>query len=207
MDDAHVSTSQRAAEPVTGVMAQLKLKTREHHAAIERVVPLLDAGFDRARYAAYLAVMYRFHREIEQALGALTGFRQALPDFDERRKQSLLARDLHAVGAAMPSDHAPKTMLPPLDDVGQGLGAMYVLEGSTLGGRILSRHLGRTLEITPDDGGAYLASYGEELAIMWRRFGVHVEAWARGRDIAPVIDSARATFACLTTLFTESRSR
>lgn len=187
-------------------MGELKLHTSEQHAAIERVVPLMAADFDRARYAAYLRVMYGFHRDFERVLGAIPGIRLALPDFDERRKLPLLARDLQALALVVPEE-ARAFPLPPLDTVARGLGAMYVLEGSTLGGRILSRHLGTTLSITPEAGGAYLASYGAELAPMWKRFGAALEAWARGRPTAPVVESARATFKCLTAIFGEECSR
>lgn len=180
-------------------MARLKLQTAEHHEAIERVVPLMDRSLDRARYARYLSAMHGVHEPIERALSGLAGLSRVVPDVEERRKLPLLARDLVALAVERPPP-APPGSLPPLDSLADALGVLYVLEGSTLGGRILSRHLASKLGVSPDSGGAYLASYGERLGPMWQRFGACVESFAResnARDAQRVVDAATSTFQLL----------
>jgi heme oxygenase (biliverdin-IX-beta and delta-forming) len=177
-------------------MSRLKLETAAEHAAIERVVPLMSPDLDRAGYAGYLSAMYSVHEPVEQALSVLVGFEAAVPDFAERKKLPLLARDLEALAVGAPG-RAPPARLPPLDTVAEGLGVLYVLEGSTLGGRILSRHLSKTLGISPSAGGAYLASYGADLGPMWQRFGASIERFAEASGAADteiVVRTAKVTF-------------
>ncbi|MBL8741635.1 MAG: biliverdin-producing heme oxygenase, partial [Myxococcales bacterium] len=148
-----------AQSAASGLMARLKKETASRHAAIERVVPLLDPRFDLVGYRGYLSAMYAFHEPIEEVLATLPGVRDTLPDFDERRKLPLLARDLDMLAVTRPTEPAPLSRLPRLDSTARALGVLYVLEGSTLGGRVISPHLESRLGITRASGGAYLASY------------------------------------------------
>jgi heme oxygenase len=45
--------------------------------------------------------------------------------------------------------------LPDIEDWPRMLGCLYVLEGATLGGQIISRHLQRTLHIDAINGAAF----------------------------------------------------
>jgi heme oxygenase len=87
--------------------------------------------------------------------------------------------------------------VPELESVSQGIGCMYVLEGSTLGGQIISRHLKETLAITPETGGAFFASYGPELGNRWKEFREAVCQDERSLTQADqIVAAARDTFQC-----------
>jgi heme oxygenase len=58
-----------------------------------------------------------------------------------------------------------------LPDVPEALGAFYVLEGATLGGQILLRHLTRHFEGAAVGGFAFFRAYGEQVGPMWKAFG------------------------------------
>jgi heme oxygenase len=47
---------------------------------------------------------------------------------------------------------------------------MYVLEGATLGGRVVSRSIHETLSIDARGAGSFFHAYGTETAPMWRSF-------------------------------------
>ena len=47
---------------------------------------------------------------------------------------------------------------------------MYVLEGATLGGQIISRHLQTQLGINEKSGCAFFGSYGQEVGPLWKSF-------------------------------------
>jgi heme oxygenase (biliverdin-IX-beta and delta-forming) len=83
-------------------------------------------------------------------------------------------------------------MLPMLDDA-RRWGVLYVLEGSTLGGRLLLDRVA-SLGITAAHGGAYLAA-GERPPRRWHTF---VQALARqdaaSFDREAALDAARRTF-------------
>jgi heme oxygenase len=49
------------------------------------------------------------------------------------------------------------------------VGCLYVLEGATLGGQFISRHLA-TLGIGPANGGLFFHGYGAKTGEMWKSF-------------------------------------
>jgi heme oxygenase (biliverdin-IX-beta and delta-forming) len=108
--------------------------------------------------------------------------RDALPDFESRRKLSLLSRDLVATGSDLRAVEKLPRMpaVPECHDAAGGFGCLYVLEGATLGGRTLLPRVERTLGLGPTHGAEYLASYGERTALMWRDFGCALDAWCIG---------------------------
>lgn len=60
--------------------------------------------------------------------------------------------------------------MPRLDTTGRLLGAMYVLEGSALGGLVIARHLERVLALNPGQGNAYFRGFGERTGAIWIEF-------------------------------------
>ena len=76
--------------------------------------------------------------------------------------------------------------VPVIDSLAAALGCMYVLEGSSLGGRIITRHVRAKLGITEETGGRFFHGYGEQTGEMWRAFRASVSA-------CPVTLAARET--------------
>ncbi len=180
-------------------MDRLRRETRQQHQSIERTVPLLKDDLTRPAYCAYLGQLLGFHRPLEPLLHLYLG---DLPAFDlpARCKRSLLEHDLAHLGqppeaiAVLPSC----TALPPLFDAAHALGCLYVLEGSTLGGQILSRKVATRLGLHPGTGASYLSAYGAGTGEMWRRFCAALIAHAgqhRGED--RIVQAAQDTFAAL----------
>lgn len=60
--------------------------------------------------------------------------------------------------------------LPVINTVGQLVGALYVIEGSTLGGQLISRSLNQHLGLTLNTGARFFYGYGEQTALMWQSF-------------------------------------
>jgi heme oxygenase len=56
-------------------------------------------------------------------------------------------------------------------DRAAAFGALYVVEGSTLGGTIIARQVERSLGFTAGAGCSYFRSYGAALGPMWKAFG------------------------------------
>ena len=102
--------------------------------------------------------------------------------------------------AALPACPA----LPPIVDLPTALGAMYVLEGSTLGGRYITKAVRAKLGLTPGDGCSYFASYGDRVGLMWKAFGAAVDAFAADDAAREAVErSADATFAAVDGWFAE----
>jgi heme oxygenase len=129
-------------------------------------------------YLAHMRKMWGFCAPLEAGIdpGAL---RDALPDYESRRKLPLLTRDLLALGTpAADVSHLARCMtLPACAEPAAVFGCLYVLEGASLGGRTLLPLVERNLGFTESNGAAFLASYGARVDAMWQTFGMALEGW------------------------------
>lgn len=117
------------------MIEKLKEETRELHEQVERenlARFIMDHSIDRQTYTTLLIQNYLAYRQTEEEIGKF------LPEL-KLEKHLKLEKDLRNLGAT-PED------LPQVNDfqcsgTAEALGAAYVVEGSALGGMLLSRHL------------------------------------------------------------------
>ena len=146
--------------------ADLCAATRPAHESLERLLRL-DSGTTAARYAWYLLAMHAVTEAAEGAM-ALDPRLEALGlALAGRRKLAWLEVDLRGLGI----EPAPPPFAPAIpDDVPRRVGWAYVLEGSTLGARVVLKQMAPRLDVTRERGARFLAGYGERTAAMWRSF-------------------------------------
>ena len=173
-----------------------RLKT-ETAAAHDRLDARLDLLQGREHYAAALARFWGFYAGAEPQLDRWHA-RAPLVDWPERRKLPALRSDLLALGLTPAAiDALPVRSFeddPP--DAGAGFGWLYVLEGATLGGAVIARHLCKARTV-PAAALSFHTLYGRRLGSRWRAFHAALAAWAgddRARGDA-VVAGALATFA------------
>ncbi len=177
------------------LMERLRQATAQAHEGLDRALDLFP--LETARIAALLGGFLSFHRAWEPAL---TAHPHLAALFEGRSRIALLEADLAALGV----DEQARAALEPCPqaarlaaDPRQALGSLYVMEGSTLGGQVISRALARAGGFPPA-GLAYFNPYGAEVGVRWRAFGAAAQAmtpaWAYGR----VEVGALACFALLT---------
>ena len=78
------------------------------------------------------------------------------------------------------------------------MGCLYVLEGASLGGQVITRLVQDRLGIGPEDGGAFFYGYGNGTAARWESFRAYLEAYAEEHERQKaIIGAARATFKAL----------
>ncbi|WP_245808099.1 biliverdin-producing heme oxygenase [Deinococcus hopiensis] len=172
-------------------MAHLKQATRERHAEVEALMPVLDPALTQAAYIRLLRQLLGVVAPLEAQLLELPI--PAAFGLEHRLRAPLLVRDLIALSAptpVWPTRGMPAA--PRLSGLGQGLGTLYVLEGSTLGGQVIGRHLRVALDITAEWGGAYFHAHGEGTGAMWRAFGEALNLWEG--DAEEVVAGANLTF-------------
>jgi heme oxygenase len=153
-------------------MTILRDATAIQHRKVEKDLDLLSPSFTREHYVALLKRFYGFHLPWE--LKVTAALETELPDFFEpRKKLQNLEADLRYFGSATEdlSSIVLCNNLPPLNSIGSVLGSVYVIEGSSLGGRILTRHFNEQLGIRPDAGCRYFSGYGDGTGQMWSAFG------------------------------------
>jgi heme oxygenase len=154
-------------------------------------------------YRRYLEWMAQVYGTLEPPLlASLDGALIAQPDLRPavRPKLPALLRDLAALGIPAPRIAAR----PDPGGLSETLGGLYVLEGATLGSRVIARHLRRHLQGAAGDPlgsaafiGLHDDAQGPSVSLAWRQFGDSLDALAERDLIARdrVVAGARAAFA------------
>ena len=180
---------------VEPVMSRLRDQTRPQHEAAEAALAHLMDSPSLRGYRIVLERWYGFYAVLEPRLDAWHR-RTGLLDREPGRRLPLLAADLDALGCGQ----AALTGLPRCPDVptvrttAEGLGALYVVEGSTLGGRL---QRARLLEAgLPPEVCHFLGSGGRDVGRLWRECRAVTTAWVEQHpaDADDVVASARTTF-------------
>jgi heme oxygenase len=146
----------------------LKLETAACHERLESSIPLMQPDLTEQLYRSVLLRYYCFVHGWE-SWGATNVPQELRPLFLQRQRSHLLAVDLLHFNEQPPS---PKAVFPGVKGPGKAdfLGAMYVIEGSTLGGQYIARHVEETLGLAPGIGDSYFRGYGDRTGSMWREF-------------------------------------
>ncbi|WP_297507470.1 biliverdin-producing heme oxygenase [uncultured Caulobacter sp.] len=155
---------------------RLRGATAERHAALDDLIAARGVATPD-RYGAFLAASAAALTPLEIALER-AGVQNWLPDWPERTRRAALARDLIALGLEAPS--SPGAFVPSRSF---GVGLLYTLEGSRLGGRVLAR---RVRDAGPDLPVAYL-THGQA-GEAWRVF----LAWLEAQSVGIRTDAAEA---------------
>lgn len=176
------------------IMTKLKESTRGQHEALESVVDVMNRSLTSEGYKSLLVKFYRFYSAIEPRLPDGEMLEAGL-DIRPRLKTQLLEADLKYLGVA-PSSTSPWAGIPKTRNAAEAFGAIYVMEGATLGGQVITRHLTQHLGLTPEQGGAFFNSYGREVGPMWKAFGAAVTAYSEKHPETDdvIVRSAGETF-------------
>ncbi|MDD3837330.1 MAG: biliverdin-producing heme oxygenase [Phenylobacterium sp.] len=171
------------------VLAAVRAATRERHEELETNAGILDRLADPAGRPALLAAFLSLYAPAEATLEPLLA---PIPDYDfeGRRKTPALRRDLQVLGAGAPP--LPAAPPPVFSGRAEALGFAYVLEGSTLGGRVIRKRLraaGRSL-----DGTSFFDVYGPATGARWTSFCAILERECADRA-AEAVAGALAGFA------------
>lgn len=165
----------------------LRDATRLQHEALEARLGLLDDDIDRVGVVSVLRMFATIYAELEAQIDVVmetSSFRDSL-QWSRRCKSALLTDDLSFF------EVQPKPVVVPVVVKGEAsmMGCMYVMEGATLGARIIEPHLRERLGI--DEGLSFFDCYGDAGPSMWKSFR---EQLAVVDDLEGVIAGATATF-------------
>ena len=176
------------------ILSRLKTETRSEHAAIESVLDLMGDGLTRDHYRQVLERFYGFYLPIERAILSVGGWTERGLDLNSRRKCQFLEADLRALTSAL-TDLPLCDDLPRLDTLAECFGCLYVLEGSTLGGQFIIRHVQQVLGVTVETGGRFFQGYGDKTGEMWHDFrSVITRVVVSSTDQDAAIFAAKDTF-------------
>ena len=171
-------------------LERLRLETASDHNAVEQSVPLMDDGLTRATYISCLRKLHGIVAAWEEwAAGNAPAWLQPL--LATRRRVQLLRLDLTWFGAAYDDKRA---ILPEMPDTAAVLGAMYVMEGSTLGGQLIARHVEQALGLVSGQGDAYFRGQAERTGGLWKEFCHMLRTNVADSETEAVIAGAKAMF-------------
>ena len=166
------------------ILAKLKEQTAEQHQRLEGNLNIL-ARFNSAQgYKLLLEQFYGFYRPLEIHLGSVMCPSGFLANFTARRKTQLLEKDLLFLDLperellALPQCQR----LPTVKSEAQAFGCLYVLEGATLGGQIISKYVADKLGYERERGATFFKSYGAEVRAMWWAFCQALREYATAHD-------------------------
>src|SRR5690349_21730229 len=151
------------------VLHRLRTATAADHQRVEATLDLMDPALDRPRLARAMTALHGFWAAAEDGLARWAlrhpGDAERL-DWSRRRRAHLYEADLSALGVGAAAD---RPVLADVVDTDAALGRLYVLEGATLGGTFIDRHL----SALPALSGVRLRAfspYGERTGAMWHAY-------------------------------------
>lgn len=187
------------------LLQQLREQTRVLHQDLE-AQPLLQAllspRLTGAEYIQILQAMLAFYRSLESELvPATAALLRRHPDTDYRYlpRVPLLVDDCRTLGGATKSGFINPALPLRLDGRTAFLpGVLYVIEGSTQGGKFIARHLSHTLGIGKNSGASFFDNYRREHSwTAFRRWFDRDLAYTHQDDIESVIEGANVTFSAI----------
>jgi heme oxygenase (biliverdin-IX-beta and delta-forming) len=178
----------------------LREATRAEHEATEAVMPLMSTGLSLQEYRRVLEAMLPIVASWERWAGAEAP--SAMRDLVAgRQRGDLLRDDLQFLKGSIADGEegvswAAVVNCPQGDDAFAAgfVGAMYVMEGSALGGRFIARHVEAALGLHAGQGDSYFQGYGERTGAMWREV-LQVIAAVPEAQAETVIAAAKRAFA------------
>ncbi len=165
------------------LLQRLREETSRNHAAIESQMPVLDPDMSRETYCHLLTRFWGYYAPLEDRLRAKIEIYWPDQEYvcSERAKVPQLEKDLRALGEFSELLERCRN-LPHLTTPAQVLGCLYVIEGATLGGQIISKHLLANLGLDPDTGAAFFNGYGTKNGNQWQSFRLFLTSNAEPID-------------------------
>lgn len=149
----------------------LRTATSESHTALEALPvseSILKADVTDLDYTHYLNLMRDVVKDAEENIFPILN--NVVTDLESRNKTHLIEADLNALGAV--TETAEKPLSEGIDSltVPFALGVLYVVEGSSLGGRVILKNINTVLGHDAENGAAYFSGYGGQTGSRWKAF-------------------------------------
>ncbi|RDI13384.1 biliverdin-producing heme oxygenase [Flavobacterium sp. AG291] len=158
-------------ENSTIFLENLRKATSQSHTNLEALPissSIMNPKVTNAEYALYLDLMHDVVKDAEENI--FPALKDIVTDLDERNKTHLLEEDLKTLGLTK------KDVANPLSDSltnpskAFAMGVFYVIEGSSLGGRVILKNISAALGHDIENGAAYFGGYGGQTGSYWKNF-------------------------------------
>ncbi|HTF85944.1 MAG TPA: biliverdin-producing heme oxygenase [Cellvibrio sp.] len=190
------------------MMLHMKAETAVHHAQTESLLRerLFNKQLSQRCYCDVLNVFYTAYSSLESAIANFPLTAQLLKD---RSKIELLKKDLIYLRSAssVKVHYLSNPDLPRVANEAAALGVIYVMEGSTLGGKIIISYLKKYDWMDVDLCGNFFSNYGDSRGRMWNEFGEIVNSFSSANQHAAthVVSGAKLAFDYIYSLLMQIR--
>ncbi|CAN5400065.1 N/A [soil metagenome] len=176
------------------LIGALRGGTKQHHDNVEVAMQsnqIMDKSLTHEGFLRLLRINYLFMSTLEKEVTKNATWFEGL-DLTERIKTPNLVSDLSLYDVELPTaDEAyfANWSFPRL------LGALYVAEGSSLGGQVIQRTLQANSNLHDIDKTVFYKGYAEQTGPMWKAFMAYLEtAPVERNDIPEVVAGAQDAF-------------
>ncbi|MBW1653854.1 biliverdin-producing heme oxygenase [Flavobacterium quisquiliarum] len=150
-------------------LQNLKTQTADSHQKLEDLSvskSIMSPNMELEDYIHYLSLMHDVHNDTETIIFPF--FSNLIEDLEQRRKKHLIEYDLLFLNSKKTDSatvfHKDEMSVP------FALGVLYVVEGSTLGGRFILKNVSKRPELSGEKGVSYFSGYGERTGSFWKAF-------------------------------------
>lgn len=156
--------------------ALLRDETHLYHVDLNRhplLSGLLRINYPLSHYRILLYAYYYLYRHLEQQITLFLNSHPDIFDYHQRYKLPWLTEDLATLHTDPNTFNACLQIILDtlkIETIGQLVGVLYVVEGSTLGAAHISRYLTKHHGFTQNNGGCFFTGYGENTTTYWQRF-------------------------------------
>jgi len=191
-------------------LENLRSTTAQSHTALEALpisASIMDPNVTNEDYSLYLDLMHDVVKDAEENI--FPALKDIITDLDERNKSHLLHKDLEKLGVTTKSN-TQKPMSASLENTSKAfaLGIMYVVEGSSLGGRVILKNINAALGHDIETGASYFGGYAGQTGSYWKNFlGMLTQYEAANNNADEIIAGADYAFKAISRHFTDNASR
>lgn len=199
---------------VSGVRCMLRDGTHAEHVRLNQhglLRGITRSGYPLSMYQLVLAAYFHFYGAVETAIDRSLSEQGLAFSYEPRRKLQWISEDLSFFGIN-PDDEAYRPNLPisvpGSFNVGELVGVLYTIEGSSLGGQVIARHLETYMGLTPEKGARFFYGYGQRIPALWDQFQVFMdETLVHDEMQNAAINSAKSTFVMMESILDDYLKR
>lgn len=165
-----VKNSNSESFATASFLENLKKETSIPHKSLEDLPiskSIVDPKVTVAAYGLYLNLMQDVVQQVEDKIYPMVS--EIIPDLKERKKSSLLENDLKYTPIGKKAHFLPFGNTEKVS-IAFAMGMVYVIEGSTLGGRYILKNIQDNLGFDEEKGASYFAGYGNKTGSYWKKF-------------------------------------
>jgi len=194
---------------IPSFLDNLRTATSQSHINLEALpisASIMNPEVTNSEYALYLRLMYDVVKDAEDNI--FPAVASVITDLEERNKAYLLEKDLKALGNFTENSSKPVSGSLNNPSMAFALGIMYVIEGSSLGGRVILKNINAALGHDIENGAAYFGGYGGQTGSYWKNFlGMLTEYETENNNADEIIAGADYAFNAISRHFSENTTK